>query len=632
MKKSSLKTSIALTLIASGLWGYGSWYYYSCKIKNTCDTKQQDIASINTPVTKTPITTINKSQQIDTDGDGLSDFEEARLGTDPLLTDTDNDKTPDSEEIGVNLDSPLDTDKDGIIDALDLDDDNDGIPTLIESQIGTSPLYADTDEDGILDADEIGADTNNPIDTDSDGIINALDTDDDDDGIETIAEIALGTNQLLADSDSDGLTDAQEIGEQLDQPLDSDNDGIIDALDTEEVLDQDEDGLTDTLEAQLKLNPNNKDSDGDGISDAKEVGENTNTPLDTDHDGIIDALDIVDDSDDDNDSLTNAQEIKLASNPKNNDSDGDGINDNEEVGSNISDPLDTDADGILNLNDPDDDNDSLETKFEIKIGTNPLSTDSDGDGIADNLEIGSNKEQLQDTDKDGQINAVDTDDDNDKLPTSIELTLGTNPLKADTDGDGISDVIEVGKNTDKPIDSDGDGKIDALDASNKNEVEGTGIKVAVKDDETSKPVDTDITTPTADDSKNNSISIVTITPAKDGSISTTHIYLPLLSSTVTSTEESTKYFKHVAEWMNSNTKNKINIIGHTDNTGSKQSNLALGISHVMVIREILIKTGAPMSQIDIMSRGESQPIADNSTKEGRLKNRRVEITTVPVKP
>ncbi|HIQ14030.1 MAG TPA: OmpA family protein, partial [Leucothrix sp.] len=54
-------------------------------------------------------------------------------------------------------------------------------------------------------------------------------------------------------------------------------------------------------------------------------------------------------------------------------------------------------------------------------------------------------------------------------------------------------------------------------------------------------------------------------------------------------------------------------------------NLALGISRVMVIREMLIDKGAPFQQIDVMSRGEAQPIADNRTKLGRLKNRRVEI-------
>jgi flagellar motor protein MotB len=45
----------------------------------------------------------------------------------------------------------------------------------------------------------------------------------------------------------------------------------------------------------------------------------------------------------------------------------------------------------------------------------------------------------------------------------------------------------------------------------------------------------------------------------------------------------------------------------------------------MVIREMLIIKGAPIQQIDIMSRGESQPLYDNKTQIGRLKNRRVEI-------
>ena len=114
--------------------------------------------------------------------------------------------------MGADISSPLDTDNDGIIDVLDLDDDNDGLSTQIESRIGTSPLLSDTDGDGVADSDEVGSNPKSPLDTDGDGIINALDTDDDDDGLETASELIYGTNILLADSDGDGLTDAQEIG------------------------------------------------------------------------------------------------------------------------------------------------------------------------------------------------------------------------------------------------------------------------------------------------------------------------------------------------------------------------------------------------------------------------------------
>lgn len=45
----------------------------------------------------------------------------------------------------------------------------------------------------------------------------------------------------------------------------------------------------------------------------------------------------------------------------------------------------------------------------------------------------------------------------------------------------------------------------------------------------------------------------------------------------------------------------------------------------MVIRELLLNKGAPIGQIDIISRGESEPIKDNNLEQGRLMNRRVEI-------
>jgi len=48
----------------------------------------------------------------------------------------------------------------------------------------------------------------------------------------------------------------------------------------------------------------------------------------------------------------------------------------------------------------------------------------------------------------------------------------------------------------------------------------------------------------------------------------------------------------------------------------------------MKVRELLIERGAPFQQIEVMSKGKSQPIASNATKAGRLKNRRVEIGPV----
>ncbi|MDH5436665.1 MAG: thrombospondin type 3 repeat-containing protein, partial [Gammaproteobacteria bacterium] len=71
--------------------------------------------------------------------------------------------------------------------------------------------------------------------------------------------------------------------------------------------------------------------------------------------------------------------------------------------------------------------------------------DTDGDGITDpddNCPTISNADQLN-TDNDSAGNACDDDDDNDGLSDALELTIGTNPLLTDTDGDSLSDFAEV---------------------------------------------------------------------------------------------------------------------------------------------------------------------------------------------
>jgi len=81
------------------------------------------------------------------------------------------------------------------------DSDGDGLSNLQEYQRGTDPHKADTDSDGLSDSQEIARNTN-PLDSDSDG-----------DGLSDFAEInsPIPTNPLLADSDSDGVSDKNEV-------------------------------------------------------------------------------------------------------------------------------------------------------------------------------------------------------------------------------------------------------------------------------------------------------------------------------------------------------------------------------------------------------------------------------------
>ncbi len=155
----------------------------------------------------------NTASVCDTDNDSLTDGDEIANGTNPNNADTDGDSIPDGVE-------NRDFDNDGINDGIDTDSDNDGIPDATEA--GTNPLVptdsdgdgtpdfqdTDSDNDGIPDALEVGPVPNSPVDTDGDGMPNYVDTDSDNDGINDQLE---GT----ADLNNNGLPDYIDSQGQL---------------------------------------------------------------------------------------------------------------------------------------------------------------------------------------------------------------------------------------------------------------------------------------------------------------------------------------------------------------------------------------------------------------------------------
>jgi peptidoglycan-associated lipoprotein len=70
----------------------------------------------------------------------------------------------------------------------------------------------------------------------------------------------------------------------------------------------------------------------------------------------------------------------------------------------------------------------------------------------------------------------------------------------------------------------------------------------------------------------------------------------------------------------------LEIQGHTDSTGSEEWNLILGQRRADAVRQYLnAAQGIPLHKMSVISFGESKPVADNGTREGRAQNRRVEI-------
>lgn len=355
------------------------------------------------------------------------------------------------------------------------DSDYDQIPDAVESRIGTDPWLSDTDGDGLSDGAEVGPDYTSPLDSDQDRRINALDVDDDNDGIPTVIE-------AKQDSDGDGIADY----------LDSDTDGDGKS-DREEAglsgKDSDQDGIDDFFDVDQTNSP---DTNGDGIDGHQFL-------QDKDRDGIPDIRDALDQDgeagDLDNDGLNNSEEAMAGSDPENPDSDGDGVTDAIELGTTLGKPLDTDSDGQPNILDTDDDNDGLLTRHEVYIkGTHPQDTDTDQDGKPDYIDTDDDNDGIptrredqnrdgnpanDDTDKDGTPDYLDkldntdstTDDDGDGISNQQEKSLGSNPDGRDTDGDGLEDALEIGFDPSAPTDTDNDGIFDFLDPDD----DGDGI-------------------------------------------------------------------------------------------------------------------------------------------------------------
>ncbi|MFK7987573.1 MAG: hypothetical protein AB8I08_16255 [Sandaracinaceae bacterium] len=436
------------------------------------------VTGVAAPEPDTDMDDVPDYQDLDADGDGISDETECGPLGPPMCRDSDMDGTPDYLE--------TDSDNDGVPDATEAYDvDGDGTADFT----GPTPTGVDDDMDGIDNAFDpdctagapctdgvVGFEPNLP-DSDDDGIPDYRDTDDDMDGIPTATEVADAATHggnpdmdgippyLDLDSDGDGATDAEEGAD--DPTRDIDGDDIPDYLDPDAIFqDTDGDGVPDHIECpslNYATDPTMcRDTDGDGTPDFQD--------LDDDGDGILTMdelmLDMSDDNDADMDGVPSYLDL---------DSDGDGIVDVIEAGGTDAD-MDGFPDGCVDTDPEDGACDGLMLEVPntdgVSDGADPYDTDADQDGILDGLEA-------FDADGDGtaDITPSGTDADGDGIDDAFDPSEGgsqptpadqdedgvPNHLDLDSDGDGILDAIECGDDLTMCRDTDGDGTPDVYD-------------------------------------------------------------------------------------------------------------------------------------------------------------------------
>jgi len=222
--------------------------------------------------------------------------------------------------------------------------------------------------------------------------------------------------------------------------------------------DIDNDGLTNKEEKDLGTDPKNPDTDGDGVKDGEDAKHDPFDPCLPNKDADI--------CDQDQDGLMNKEEKDLGTDPKNPDTDGDMYKDGEDAENNPLNPCEPSH----NSNTCDQDQDGLTNQKERELGTDPEKKDTDQDGIDDGEEVEQQSSPTSPCDPDK--NTAVCDQDQDGLTNDKEMELGTNKEMVDTDGDGIRDGAEYREATDpldpcKPI---GLGSIGYTDYNNSNEM------------------------------------------------------------------------------------------------------------------------------------------------------------------
>lgn len=242
----------------------------------------------------------------------------------------------------------------------------------------------------------------------------------------------------------------------------------------------------------------------------------------------------------------------------------------------------------------------------------------------------------KDSDKDG---VKDKDDACPGTPEGVQVDAQGCPI--DSDGDGVADYMDNCPNTPAgarvnaegcPLDSDNDGVFDGLDRCPNTPagatVDAQGCPIDSDGDGVFDGLDRCPNTPRGVEVDRFGCPIPEPEPEPVHSYNFEDVYFAFDSSVIT--PEGQQKLRMIGDTLVTIPGADIEVHGHTDSTGPEEYNMGLSRRRAEAVEKFLLDNFSQLrqSQFTIRGFGETQPIASNDTREGRARNRRVEIKLI----